>query len=181
MIVPENIEESFEIYKFFVERGTPVVMTPSMVSGKGCNAFAIGQDEIDKFQDKLVELYARIYVYNVEKGIQTEEQIIQEGIASYVGAEPCNQASTGLYIRANGIVQMCPGRFDTETIFANVKETPLEEIWQASPNRKRGIDDPQNFINNKCPAKDGRAFNEDFYERVMQRYNELMTENNKKN
>ena len=39
-IIPENIGESFDIYKFFVERGTPVVMTPSMLSGKGCGQYA---------------------------------------------------------------------------------------------------------------------------------------------
>ena len=122
----------------------------------------------------LVDLYARIYVFNVEKGIQTDEQIREEGIASYVGAEPCNQVSTGLYIRANGLVQMCPGRFDKETVFANVQEIPLKEIWEISPNRQRGIDNPHNLVNNKCPAKDGFAFPENFYERVLQRYDQLI-------
>jgi len=78
-----------------------------------------------------------------------------------------------LYIRANGLVQMCPGRFDEETVYANVQDVPLKEIWEKSPNRQRGIDDPQNLVNNKCPAKDGRAFPTDFYERVMERYEEL--------
>ncbi len=172
-IISENIDESFEIYKFFVERGTPVVMTPSMLSGKGCKAYKISEDEKTEFQDKLVRLYARIYTYNVEKGIQTHKQILSEGIASYVGAEPCNQVATGLYIRANGIVQMCPGRFDRETVFANVQDTPLSQIWENSPNRRLGIENPQNLINNRCPAKDGFAFPKDFYERVMQRYEEL--------
>ena len=172
-IVPENIDESFEIYKFFIERATPVVMTPSMLSGKGCGAYRISEEEKIKFQDKLVELYAKIYAYNVEKGVQTDEQIRQEGIASYVGAEPCNQVATGLYLRANGIVQMCPGRFDKETVFANVQNTSLRKIWQNSSNRKIGIENPQNLVNNKCPAKDGYAFPLDFYDRVMKRYSEL--------
>jgi len=169
-IMPENIDESFEIYKFFTERGTQVIMTPSMVSGKGCVQV---QKQDEEFNNKLVDLYARIYAYNVEKGIQTEEQIEREGIASYVGAAPCNQASIGLYVRANGLVQMCPGRFDEETIFANVQDKPLKEIWDQSPNKRRGFDDPHNLINNRCPAKDGRAFTEGFYEKVMQRYKEL--------
>tara|TARA_Y100000310_G_scaffold310650_1_gene356105 strand:- start:1050 stop:2381 length:1332 start_codon:yes stop_codon:yes gene_type:complete len=177
-IVPENVDESFDIYKFFVERGTPIVMTPSMLSGKGCGQYAKQDQDIsrEEWHEKLVDLYAGIYALNVEKGIQTDEQIREEGIASYVGAEPCNQASTGLYLRANGIVQMCPGRFDRETVFANVQETPLKEIWEMSPNKQRGIDNPQNLVNNRCPAKDGFAFPEDFYERVMQRY-EQMTQN----
>jgi MoaA/NifB/PqqE/SkfB family radical SAM enzyme len=174
-IVPENINESFEIYKFFVERGTPIVMTPSMLSGKGCGQYAKQDGSIsqEEWHKKLVDLYAKVYALNIEKGIQTDEQIREEGIASYVGAEPCNQVSTGLYIRANGIAQMCPGRFDNETVFANVQETPLKEIWENSPNKQIGIDDPHNLANNKCPAKDGYAFPKDFYERVMQEYKKL--------
>jgi MoaA/NifB/PqqE/SkfB family radical SAM enzyme len=174
-MLPENIDESFEIYTFFVERGTPVVMTPSMLSGKGCGQYAKQEQTISTkdWHNKLVDLYAKIYVYNVDKGIQTKEQILIEGIASYVGAEPCNQVATGLYIRANGIVQMCPGRFDKETVYANVQDTPLKNIWKNSTNRKMGIENPKNLINNRCPAKDGFAFPQDFYERVMQRYLEL--------
>jgi len=175
-IVPENIDESFDIYTFFVERGTPVVMTPSMLSGKGCGQYSRQDLKITRkaWHEKLVELYASIYAYNVEKGVQTDEQVREEGIASYVGAEPCNQVSTGLYIRANGIVQMCPGRFDRKTVFGNVQEIPLREIWENSPNKQRGINDPHTLLNNKCPAKDGFAFPEDFYERVMQRYEQLI-------
>ena len=172
-IIPENIDESFDIYKFFTERATPVVMTPSMLSGKGCGAYRISEEEKRKFQDRLVELYAKIYAFNVQKGIQTEEQIRQEGIASYVGAEPCNQAATGLYLRANGIVQMCPGRFDKETVYANVQDVSLKQIWQSSPNRRMGLDNPHNLVNNKCPAKDGYAFDKDFYDRVMKRFEEI--------
>ncbi|MFA6064454.1 MAG: hypothetical protein WCW44_01410 [archaeon] len=175
-IVPENIEESFDIYKFFVERGTPIVMTPSMMSGKGCGQYKRQEKTLTakQWHDKLVELYANIYAYNVKNGVQTEEQIKHEGIASYVGAEPCNQVATGLYLRANGIVQMCPGKFDKETVYANVLDTPLNEIWDNSPNKKMGITNPKNLINNKCPAKDGLAFPIDFYDRVMERYKEIL-------
>jgi len=173
-IVPENIDESFDIYKFFIERATPVIMTPSMVSGKGCNQFKISQDELNQFHENLIELYARIYKFNVDKGVQTPEQIQREGIASYAGAQPCNQASVGLYIRANGVVQMCPGRYDKETIYGNVFDADLKSIWLVSPNRQRGISNPLNLINNQCPAKDGHgAFPNDFYKRVALRYAEL--------
>lgn len=174
-IVPENIDESFDIYKFFTDRGTPVVMTPSMLSGKGCGQYARQTQQMsqEEWNSRLVELYARIYTFNVEKGVQTPEQIRREGIASYVGAEPCNQVATGLYVRANGIVQMCPGRFDKETVFANVLDVPLKDIWMNSPNRKMGIENPHNLVNNRCPAKDGFAFPTDFYDRVMKRYQEL--------
>jgi MoaA/NifB/PqqE/SkfB family radical SAM enzyme len=172
-IVPENINESFDIYKFFTERGTPVVMTPSMLSGKGCMQIARQKINEKEWFNKLVELYAKIYAFNVEKEIQTPEQITMEGIASYVGAQPCNQVSTGLYIRANGLVQMCPGRFDKETIFGNLSEKSLKEIWDNSPNKSRGLENPHNLINNNCPAKDGTALPNGFYDNVMKKYEEL--------
>lgn len=174
-IIPENIDESFDIYKFFVERGTPVVMTPSMVSGKGCGQLEKQSKKIgvNEWNEKLIDLYAKIYDFNVRKGIQTEKQIEEEGIASYVGAAPCNQVSTGLYIRANGYVQMCPGRFDKETFFGDLEERSLKEIWEISPNKVRGVYNPHNLINNQCPAKDGRAFPEGFYEKVKEKYLEL--------
>jgi MoaA/NifB/PqqE/SkfB family radical SAM enzyme len=177
-IVPENLDESFGIYTFFIERGTPIFMTPSMVSGKGCGQLERQKKVLtaEEWQNRLVELYARIYLYNVKKGVQTHEEIQTEGIAAYAGCTPCNQAAVGLYIRANGIVQVCPGRFDEETIYGNVLETPLKTIWEESPNRMRGIRNSHNLINNRCPAKDGRTFLSGFYERVMERYEQLILE-----
>jgi MoaA/NifB/PqqE/SkfB family radical SAM enzyme len=175
-IVPENIEESFDIYRFFIERGTPVVMTPTMVSGLGLVQLGRQRTGMNSFQERLIELYAEVYGYNIRKGIQTIEQIVSEGIASYVGAAPCSQASNGFgLIRANGRVDMCPGRADgPDSIFGNVMETSPAEIWAKSLNRMRGMD-PHNLVNNGCPAKDAtspeqnacRPFPYGFYERVM--------------
>lgn len=181
-IVPENIDESFEIYRFGIEHGTPVIMTPTMVSGKGVCQMKKQLEMKETWYEKLVELYSDIYVYNVRKGIQTLEQIEYEGIASYVGAEPCNQVALGLYLRANGIIQMCPGRFDRETLYGNVLEEPLARIWERSPNRQMGITDPHNLVNNRCPAKDARtpeqnderAFPFGFYAEVMKRFKEKL-------
>lgn len=177
-IVPENLYESYDIYTFFVERGTPIFMTPSMVSGKGCGHVERQMQTMSEaeWQKTIIELYARIYAYNVKKGVQADEQIKKEGIAAYAGCTPCNQASTGLYIRANGIVQICPGRFDKETIYGNVLETPLQTLWEQSPNKARGVRNAHTLINNRCPAKDGRVFLAGFYEGVMERYEQLLLE-----
>jgi len=172
--VPENIDESLGIYIFAIERGMPMVCTPTMISGRG-------RSQIDRqnvqatWHERIIELYAEIYLYNLRKGIQTMDEIMQEGISPYAGTRPCNQTAVGLYLRANGIVQMCPGRFDAQTIFGNVLHTPLEDIWMDSPNRSRGRD-PMMRINNHCPAKDSRSAGQDclrafphgFYERVME-------------
>jgi MoaA/NifB/PqqE/SkfB family radical SAM enzyme len=179
-VVPENIDEAFAIYKFFVERGIPVVMTISMLSGKGCG-LVDGQDEAmsrGEWHSKVVELYAQVYAFSIQKRILTLEQVREEGISSYPGAMPCNQASIGLYVRANGIVQMCPGRFDEETVFGELEDKPLKEIWEGSPNRRRGLTDPQALRNNHCPAKDDRdkGFPKGFYERVMKRLEEILSE-----
>ncbi|MFH0737975.1 MAG: hypothetical protein V1827_05140 [Candidatus Micrarchaeota archaeon] len=170
-IVPENIHESFDIYRVFMERGIPVVMTPTMVSGLGkdqlCGQAAVMEPK--EFQRLVEELYSDIYAYNVAKGIQTLAQIEREGIASYVGAEPCNQVAHGVYLRANGVVQMCPGRFDDETTYGNALRESLEALWAKSPHES------MNLVNNRCPAKDStcpeqdaeRTFHFGFYDRVM--------------
>jgi len=183
-IVPENIEESFDIYRFFIERGTPVIMTPTMVSGLGLVQLGRQRSLMNSFQERLIELYAEVYEYNIRKGIQSMEQIESEGIASYVGAAPCNQASNGFgLVRANGRVDMCPGRADgPDTIFGNVQKTSAVEIWARSPNRKRGIMNPHNLVNNGCPAKDAqtpeengcRPFPYRFYDMVMERLKEKL-------
>jgi len=182
-IVPENIHESFDIYKFAIEHGTPIISTPTMVSGKGSCQIErqINETNIENWYNLVIELYSDIYVYNVLKGIQTPEQIIQEHIAAYAGLEPCNQVAHGLYLRANGIVQMCPGRFDSETVYGNIFDMPLEKIWMNSPNRKLGTD-PEMRFNNHCPAKDStsdqqnpeRTFPFGFYDRVMERFKEKL-------
>ena len=122
-------------------------------------------------------MYAKVYDFNVRMGIQTEEEIKKEGISCYAGNSPCNQASTGMYVRANGYVQMCPGRFDKETFFGDLEDASLREIWNKSPNKKRGISNPHNLVNNRCPAKDGRAFPEEFYDKVMNKFLELRKKN----
>jgi hypothetical protein len=183
-IVPENIDEAFDIYRFSIEHGTPVILTPSMLSGKGRLQIERQMGSIESWFAKLIELYSDIYVYNIIKGIQTLEEIERVGIASYAGLEePCNQVAHGLYLRANGIVQMCPGRFDRETVYGNVQDTPLEELWNNSPNRKLGKD-PQMRVNNRCPGKDSTspqqdstsAFPHDFYEKVMDKLKEKLRE-----
>ena len=183
-IVPENIDESLDIYRFFIERGTPVIMTPTMVSGLGLVQLGRQRSVMNQFQERLIELYAQIYLFNIRKGIQTIEQIRSEGIASYVGAAPCNQASNGFgLIRANGRVDMCPGRADgPDSIHGNAMDTSASEIWANSPNRLRGIADPHNLVNNRCPAKDAtspeqnacRSFPYGFYDMVMARLEELL-------
>jgi len=178
-VLPQTIEDALDIYIFGLERGTPVITTPTMVSGLGkCQ---VGKQTTDAWHKQLIELYAQIHLYNLRKGVQTIEQIKKEEISSYAGTEPCNQVALGLYLRANGIVQMCPGRFDSSTIYGNVFETPLAEIWEKSPNRQLGMN-PQMRLNNHCPAKDAhtpgennvRAFQFGFYEKVMERLRELL-------
>jgi hypothetical protein len=182
-IVPANIEESLDIYRFFIERGMPAIMTPTMVSGLGLVQLGRQRGVMNSFQERLIELYCEVYLYNISKGIQTMEQIEREGISPYVGAAPCNQVSNGFgLIRANGRVDMCPGRADgPDSIFGNVQETSAAQIWARSPNRVRG-EISHNLVNNRCPAKDAaspeqngcRSFPFGFYDMVMERLKEKM-------
>lgn len=156
-IIPQNYDEIFSIYKWARERNIYVITAPTMVGGKSYN-----WKEITPDQDKLVDLYATIYKFNIERGIQTIEQIKKEGISAYAGAHPCNQIACGMYVTLSGKVLRCPG--DDETILGNIFENSLEEIWVKSENFSRA-----GIFNCKCPPKMGKSFGMCFFERVMEK------------
>lgn len=152
--------EAFEIYKFARERNIYPIVTPSMVAGRS-------KDE--KFRDfmgvsgkEIIDLYTKIYEYNIENGIQTLEEIKRDGIASYAGGAPCNQVACGMYVTLTGIVLRCPG--DETTIFGDITKQSLKEIWENSENFKRA-----GTYNCHCPPKDGKAIPKELYTEVLER------------
>jgi len=156
-ITNENYDEVLEIYKWGRVRNLYVVACPTMVSGRcSDNSWRT----ITPSEDKLVDLYIKIYKFNLESGLQTIRQIKSEEIAAYAGAHPCNQVACGMYITLNGTVLRCPG--DDTTIFGNVREKSLTEIWHSSENYRRS-----GTFNCGCPPKVGKSIPSKLFERVM--------------
>lgn len=152
-----NIEEAFEIYEWGRRRNLYVIVTPTMVSGRAKKQAT--WKAITPSLHQLVNLYLKIYSFNIDNGLQTIEQVIDEGISAYAGGHPCNQVSTGLYVTLGGTVLSCPGDVAVE---GNIWENGLEEIWQKSNNySRRGV------FNNKCIAKDGKSMPVQLYDEVL--------------
>jgi MoaA/NifB/PqqE/SkfB family radical SAM enzyme len=109
---------------------------------------------------KLIELYKKIYIYNIERNIQTLEQIEEEGIASYAGGHPCNQVALGMYLTFNGKILRCPG--DEKPIFGDIRKDSLERIWKHSENYGRA-----GKFNCGCPPKWGKSIPYNLFTEVM--------------
>jgi MoaA/NifB/PqqE/SkfB family radical SAM enzyme len=157
-ITNDNYNEIFEIYKWGRVRNLYVIVCPTMVSGRCAKTWA--WHKITPSGKKLVDLYTKIYKFNIEKGIQTLRQIKKEGIASYAGGHPCNQVACGMYVTLPGIVLRCPG--DDVTVFGNIWKESLKDIWLKSENYGRG-----GTFNCGCPPKWGKSIPYNLFTDVM--------------
>lgn len=157
-VTKENYDEIFKIYKWGRERNMYVIVTPTMISGRGRN-----WQKITPTSKKLIDLYTNIYIYNINKNIQTLNQVFREGIASYAGGHPCNQIACGMYITIHGTVLRCPG--DDFTILGYVigkKKKSLNEIWESSENYGRA-----GRFNCKCPPKWEKSIPTNLFTQVL--------------
>ncbi|MDD5162868.1 MAG: radical SAM protein [Candidatus ainarchaeum sp.] len=159
-ITKTNYSEIFEIYSWARQRNLYIVTTPTMISGR-CSRGAAWK-KITPSKKELVDLYAKIYKFNIEKGIQTLEQIKEEGISAYAGVHPCNQVACGMYVTLTGTVLRCPG--DDTTVLGNVRQESLKEIWEKSENYKRA-----GMFNCGCPPKQGKSIPKNFYSDVLKK------------
>ena len=164
-ITPKNIKHILEIYKWGRVRNLYVVSCPTMVSGRGKeqqkaqNAY-YGQS---KFEDEIIDLYTKINIWNIKKGLTSLEKLREEGISAYAGCHPCNQASSGMYITLKGLTIRCPGRDDEQSTFCeDIRKADLKKVWKNSENGKRA-----GTFNNRCPAKDGRTIPVRLYSEVL--------------
>ncbi len=153
-----NISDAFEIYKWGRLRNFYVIVTPTMISGRARKTAT--WKAITPPYEELVELYTKIYRFNIETGLQTLQQVREEGISAYAGGHPCNQVSTGMYVTLGGTVLSCPG--SEVAVEGNVWTTSLAQIWEESNNRKRA-----GKFNCGCIAKDGKSIPESLYSAVM--------------
>ncbi|MFA6064707.1 MAG: radical SAM protein [archaeon] len=157
-LTKENYSGMFEIYSWARERNLLAIVCPTMVSGR-CEGEEFWH-KITPTEKELVDLYTKIYEFNINKGIQTFEQIKKEGISAYAGIQPCNQVACGMYVTLTGKVLRCPG--DDVTEFGSIWDTPLEEIWKSSENFKRS-----GTFNCQCPPKVGKSMPINLYSKVL--------------
>ena len=111
-ITQTTYKEAFDIYAFARNRNIYPIVALSMVSGKQFSKQFI--KEVDITTEQKIELFTRIYSWNIEQGLQTLEQIEQESVSAMPGSHPCNQLACGLYLSANGNLVSCPGFTEIE-------------------------------------------------------------------
>jgi MoaA/NifB/PqqE/SkfB family radical SAM enzyme len=159
-VTKANYDEIFEMYKWARLRNLYVTVGPPMVSGR-C-ADSADWKKITPSKEKLVELYTKIYGFNIEKDIQTMQQIREEGVSPYAGGKPCNQIACGMYVTLTGTVLRCPG--DDVTTFGSIWDSSIGDIWKKSENFERA-----GTYNCRCPPKDGKTIPDGFYEKVLEK------------
>ncbi|HUT22581.1 MAG TPA: radical SAM protein [Candidatus Bipolaricaulota bacterium] len=159
-ITNDNYEEIFEIYKWGRIRNMYVIVCPTMISGRCAKEFE--WHKITPSPEELIELYVKIYKFNLEKGIITMKQLEDEGIAPYAGGHPCNQVACGMYVTLTGKVLRCPG--DDRTLLGDIWSESLRDIWFKSENYERA-----GTFNCVCPPKFGKSIPCDLFTKVMTR------------
>lgn len=153
-----NIDEVLEIYKWGRLRNLYCVVTPTMISGRAKDKTWVAINPTNK---ELIKLYSDIYKFNIETGLQSIQQINDEGISAYAGGHPCNQVATGMYVSLNGIVLSCPG--SEEVIEGNIWKNNLTDIWNNSKNKNLR----SGTFNCSCIAKDGKSIPSEMYATVL--------------
>ncbi len=159
-ITSDNYDEILEIYKWGRVRNFYVIVCPTMVSGRCAKEWA--WHKITPSADKLIDLYVKIYKFNLEKRIITMKQLEEEGVASYAGGHPCQQVACGMYVTLTGKVLRCPG--DDTTLFGNIWNESLGDIWFKSENYGRA-----GTFNCGCPPKWGKSIPYNLFTEVMLR------------
>jgi len=152
-------DEVLDIYVFARKRNIYPVLAYLMVSGKQLTKKFLRK--YDLTSKEKIELHRKIYKWNIEQGLQTIEQIENEGISCMAGIHPCNQVAAGLYLTLNGNITSCPG---DNRIIGNIRKESIKDIWEKSENFKR-----QGTFNCNCPPKDGKTIPLELYCEVLKK------------
>lgn len=158
-VVRETYADAFDIYVYARERNIYPIAAVEMTSGKQIDGSFLRAHDITT-QEK-IDLWTKIYSWNIEHGLQTLEQIRKEGISCLPGGHPCNQLRAGLYVTAKGNVIGCPGFTEIQ---GNVRQESLREIWERSSSRAIAAE----RFNTGCPPKEGKTIPHDLYTIVLQ-------------
>lgn len=177
-VLKDNIDEALPIYKYGLERNMPVILAPTMISGKGKNMQEITDDFFK--QEELVELYVNIYSYLLDNKIFTFKQVEKEGISPYAGI-PCAQFISGMFIRTDGRAQACPGNEGEPYRYAkDIRKTNLKDVWKNSLGyklRKELVENNKDLTTQICYAKTegdlvqvgSGSIPQNFYNKVLER------------
>ncbi len=127
-VLKDNIDEVVEIYEWAIHRNMPVVVAPTMISGKGLEMEEVTDEKFKN--ENLRDLYVAIYLMLIRKKILTVSQVEEEGISPYAGYA-CNQFVGGMFVRADGRVQGCPGN-ENFRYSDDIRKEGVRTVWKKS-------------------------------------------------
>ncbi len=153
-----NYNDIFSIYEYGRERNILPVTAALMISGKQLDARFLAQHDVTDAEK--LDLFVRIYRYNIQNGINTLDQLEHDGISCMPGIHPCNQIAAGLYLTSNGTIVRCPG--DGGPPLGNVRERSIADLWQAATTWQYS-----GRYNCGCPYKEGRTLPLGLYRAVL--------------
>lgn len=164
---PDTIDDVFEMYKWTRVRNIHIVACPTMISGKGIDAYKKELEEQDyhEYIRRIQKVYADVYKWAIKSNLIPLETFMCEGVSMYAGAHVCQQTAIGMYLNLSGQVVQCPGRVDKQAIFTkDIRKTTLKDVWVNSANGKRAKFGTS--INQHCAARDGYSIPADFYSTI---------------
>lgn len=143
VMLKSNYHELLHHYRYFrslniypiINTVVPCGMTKDMTSVK----------KISPTEQEKIELWKKIYSFNVENGIK------YDGISSYVGGHICSQLGYAMYVNVFGEVFDCPSS-TREKSLGNVKFNgndgeKLRKLWEMDDYKNRY----RNCRDNGCP------------------------------
>lgn len=160
-ITAETIDEAYEIFTYFVDRGLTVISTTSMQSGCGSGLYdKLNQD----FMDKFINYYAKVIKYSLKRGLISKKYFKEFGPSPYAGCSHCMQMCNGLLIRETGQLMRCPGAdneaWRDEITPAELIKNGLVWAWAKTKNYSE-----KSKVNVGCLAKP-KIFTKEFISQV---------------
>lgn len=161
-ITNETIDEAFEIFTYFFDRGVPVVSTTSMQSGCGGGLY----DKLNlEFTKKFQAYYVKVINYSLRRGVISKEYFEKFGPSPYAGISHCMQLCNGLLIRETGQFMRCPGADHGDWQDAILPEELMANglvwAWSQTKNYQQ-----ESKVNVGCLAKP-KIFTDEFKSQII--------------
>ena len=127
IICKENVNEILDIHRYTRQSNIFVLFVNYLPSGRSTQVMhnAISREEQFAIFEKMAEVD------------RTEFGIEHRACFPYAGGVPCTIRGFGLYVKIGGSVFDCPGESQA---MGNVREEPLEVIWQRAHSIQENFD-----------------------------------------
>lgn len=141
VMLKSNYYELFHHYRYFRSLNIYPIINTVVPCGRTHDFSKVAA--ISPTREEKLELWKKIYEFNVRNGIR------YEGVSSYVGGHVCSQLGYAMYVNVFGEVFDCPSSPNHlgDVKVDGVAAKTLSEMWEKSGCRKKY----RNCRDNGCP------------------------------